>query len=258
MATSDGAVAWEQYRSESGAILHWDEPGVALGMTVAPPPLSSSSALGLLREATLAWTQGDCAGPALTVAEVPGGRLDEGDGKNSVVWVTDKAAWTARFPASELARTILIYRVQSGRLVDTDIAVNVAHFDFHLGEDCDAQRYDLRTLFTHELGHVLGLDHSAVGGATMVAEISPGSCEGRSLSDDDRAGYCATYPPRPEPGPESAPEPTPEPVEPADRAEAEPAPRDEGCGQGRWSLLAACGFALALVVGPRAPRRSRV
>ena len=52
---------------------------------------------------------------------------------------------------------------------------------------------DLQTVATHEIGHALGLGHSAVSGATMVASPQDDFTGGRSLSADDIAGVQFIY-----------------------------------------------------------------
>jgi len=52
---------------------------------------------------------------------------------------------------------------------------------------------DLQTVATHEIGHALGLGHSGVAGATMVASVPDDFTGGRSLSPDDIAGLQAIY-----------------------------------------------------------------
>ena len=67
---------------------------------------------------------------------------------------------------------------------------------------------------THELGHVLGLDHSTDASAIMYATLSSSclSSAGRGLGGDDIAGIQAIYPPgttSPAPAPAPSPAPTP-------------------------------------------------
>jgi hypothetical protein len=54
---------------------------------------------------------------------------------------------------------------------------------------------DLQNTVTHEVGHVLGLAHSSVTGATMNATTAPRETDKRSLAADDIQGVCAIYPP---------------------------------------------------------------
>jgi hypothetical protein len=120
-------------------------------------------------------------------------------------------------------------------------------------------------LFAHELGHVFGLDHSAEPEATMAPDVAPGACEQRTLSDDDRAGYCASYPlaepvePGPEAvesGPEST-EPGPEAVEPGPEGGGETGDRDDGCGGASRGGMGFFWASAALLILRRCDGRAR-
>jgi Matrixin len=75
-----------------------------------------------------------------------------------------------------------------------------------LAELQGADAYDLESLLTHELGHWVGLDHSAVIRAMMfpfapppgqfLGERPDGSVPDGPLADDDRTGFRAQYPDR--------------------------------------------------------------
>jgi hypothetical protein len=76
-----------------------------------------------------------------------------------------------------------------GQIVDADIIFNpTSGVQWSTG---DAPGQDLQTVATHEIGHFLGLDHSAVVRAMMFPFAPPIM---QRLSYDDVAGISTTYP----------------------------------------------------------------
>lgn len=57
----------------------------------------------------------------------------------------------------------------------------------------DGRNVDLQSVATHEVGHLLGLDHSNISRATMYYAYTGGT-SARQLHDDDIQGVCALYP----------------------------------------------------------------
>lgn len=92
-----------------------------------------------------------------------------------------------------LAKTTVTFDVATGEIVDADIEVNSAFNELTIGEERIV--YDLRSILTHELGHFIGLAHSAAPEATMNAMYRAGATGPRSLSHDDVQAACAAYPP---------------------------------------------------------------
>jgi len=96
-----------------------------------------------------------------------------------------------------LAATLTGYYHQEGSayyIDDADIYTNT-RFDFtssREGDGCSGE-YDIDGIMTHEVGHVIGLGHSSVTGATMYPSV--GACDfgPRTLSSDDTAGKNALY-----------------------------------------------------------------
>ncbi|MEX0784055.1 MAG: matrixin family metalloprotease [Dehalococcoidia bacterium] len=88
----------------------------------------------------------------------------------------------------------------------------IVEFDLHLsgstpwsdGPVTDDDTFDLPTVILHELGHALGLDHSAHG-SVMQPVLQPGT-QLRKLTGDDIAGVLTLY------GTGSTPSPTPTPT----------------------------------------------
>jgi hypothetical protein len=96
---------------------------------------------------------------------------------------------------SEIART---YSWSSGgTIVDADIVFFDGAFTFFAGNDgcVSSPSYGVyvEDVATHELGHALGLLHSAVSTATMVSGYAACTQDKRSLDEDDVAGVQSLY-----------------------------------------------------------------
>ncbi len=90
-------------------------------------------------------------------------------------------------------RPIAVTRISydtSGVIYEGNIDVNISYnYIFSPGA---ANGYDAQTMYTHELGHVLGLGESNVAGSVMSQPQVPNSFL-RALTSDDIAGLNAIY-----------------------------------------------------------------
>ncbi|TVR04467.1 MAG: SpoIID/LytB domain-containing protein [Deltaproteobacteria bacterium] len=81
----------------------------------------------------------------------------------------------------------------AGHLTRATIRLNAA--DRRWSTDGEIGTYDLRGVLAHELGHAVGLAHSAFAEAVMFRHVSPSRSLGnRILDEDDVEGLCTLYP----------------------------------------------------------------
>lgn len=115
-------------------------------------------------------------------------------GTNENVIVFRDQAWPYNDAGNPLALTTVTFNADTGEILDADIEVNSADQAVTGGEPLPATGYDLQSIITHEVGHLLGLAHSRVDGATMEARYDRGQTGLRSLEVDDQKGICDIYP----------------------------------------------------------------
>lgn len=192
VATPAGARAYTLKRTEDGAPVHWREDVVRFRVAECED-LDRQSVLDAARIAADAW-RGFPGVPDIEI--VPGDAGEPGyepAGRN-VNGIYVLPAWP--FRQRHLAVTSSTHEVITGRVVDTDILVN-GEMPLDLMDEGrpTRRRYDLASVLTHEMGHVLGLDESDVAAATMWPVTRRGDVDQRTLDTDDEEGVLAIYGP---------------------------------------------------------------
>jgi hypothetical protein len=91
-----------------------------------------------------------------------------------------------------IALTTTTYDVYTGQIVDADVEVNGEGFVFSTTLPTDVM--DIHNTLAHEVGHMLGLDHSRDRDATMWEDANSGEDKKRDLTQDDIDGLCFVYP----------------------------------------------------------------
>ena len=108
---------------------------------------------------------------------------------------------------STTGRTRVFFDPQTGNIAEADVSINPRPRDedgteLQFSTDGTPGTYDLEATFTHEIGHLLGLDHSAVLSSTMQSRQAFNGTFGlpalteRTLSEDDRQKIRSLYGPR--------------------------------------------------------------
>lgn len=165
-----------------------------------------ATAEALMAQAFAAWTDASCAsGGAPSIGSVNLGpvacdaqeyNIEEGNA-NAVIFRDEE--WPYAGQGNTLALTTVTYNLDDGEIYDADLEVNANASVTLTTGDTDVQ-YDLLSILTHEAGHMLGVAHSDVPGATMNVEYLPGDTSLRDLHPDDVAAICDHYPPENDPG----------------------------------------------------------
>lgn len=129
---------------------------------------------------------------------------DPQDNQNLIVWRSGSGDalddWDHEI--GSIAVTTTTFNSRTGEILDADIEFNDISYHFTACTPPQAGcivKYDIQNTLTHELGHVLGLDHppsSQVGAsdATMYYSAPEGETKKRDLAADDEDGLCFLYP----------------------------------------------------------------
>jgi hypothetical protein len=129
-----------------------------------------------------------------------------GDGIN-LITIADTFENQAFNADSTTGRTRIFYDPESGAIAEADVCINPhprseEGADLQFSTDGSAGTYDLEATFTHEIGHLLGLDHSSMLASTMQSRQAFNGTFGlpalteRTLSEDDRQRVRGLYGPK--------------------------------------------------------------
>ena len=131
---------------------------------------------------------------------------DSGDGISLITIATTPENEAFNSDATT-ARTRVFFDPQTGEIAEADISINprpkaADGTELQFSTDGTPGTYDLEATFTHEIGHLLGLDHSAVLSSTMQGRQAFNGTFGlpamneRTLSEDDRQKIRSLYGPK--------------------------------------------------------------
>lgn len=128
---------------------------------------------------------------------------DAGDGI-SLITIASTPENEAFNSETTTGRTRVFFDPETGNIAEADISINPRPraedgTQLQFSTDGTEGTYDLEATFTHEIGHLLGLDHSAVLSSTMQGKQAfngtfglPAMTE-RTLSEDDRQKVRSLY-----------------------------------------------------------------
>lgn len=142
--------------------------------------------LGVTSERRAGYFQGQDNRNLIVWREGGGDAIDAWEHDRSIIAVTTNTFCTETNALCPFA----------GAVLDSDIELNGERFTFTNSRLVALTRFDLGNTLVHEIGHLIGLDHSPDREATMYSMAPPGELIKRDLNDDDQAGVCTVFPVR--------------------------------------------------------------
>ena len=192
-----------QYRDNGGVrAQRWVSNPIIIAFSTSlssPPPniKAGSDLIGATRRALQHWSNAadihffETTSTTQTISPA-----NAGDRVNLITVSADNAPV---FGPSENPGLTRVFYDSGGAIIEGDIALNPNE---SFSSDGTPGSYDLESTLTHEIGHLLGLEHSAIIGATMQPRQPRNGLYGlpaftqRTLSDDDVTGVRSLYGPR--------------------------------------------------------------
>lgn len=187
----------------SGSTLYWSSRCVSFSVQEDGSPLhgiDAATAAGVARNALGAWTGVDCEGALPSIGFADHGVVscdaseynDDGYNANAIIFRDEE--WPYPGASDTYGFTRIRFNPKNGEIYDADIEINGVDFDISLDGNAGV---DLQSILTHEMGHFLGLAHTAPEheDATMSTTWDGTGTKLRSLSADDEAAICTAYSP---------------------------------------------------------------
>lgn len=169
---------------------------VALSNSLSSPPANikaGSDVVGAARRALQRWSEAGNIQFSITTS------ANESIAQDNVSLITVSQVNAGQFNnPDQPGRARIYFDANTGSIFEGDVAVNPSA---QFSTDGTFGTYDLETTFVHEIGHMLGLEHSGIVGAIMQPRQGRNGTYGLpgirrpTLSDDDRAGLRAVYGP---------------------------------------------------------------
>ncbi len=194
------AYAYLRTVTPKGKVLFWNDNNIPFHINRdVPAGLDANRVYATIRASFATWSTPTCTclrfkDGGLTNSKVLGyDQKSPASNQNIILFQPKK--WSPH-PSQAVAITSNIFIEDTGQVVAYDMELNSQNFTFSLdGAPRNGKpTMDLQNVVTHEVGHVIGLDHSTVRASTMFTSGLPGETKKRDLHSDDIKALCLIYP----------------------------------------------------------------
>jgi hypothetical protein len=203
--TASGALACGRLMTDAGISARWDLDGERLSLpnlnastgavvyvldVAGCPDISDGSEFTAAQAAFDTWAAVTTARVAFERAPNAAVTVEYMDSQNVVVWNAGTLG-----PGIYAVTYTTYYNggANEGLIIDADIEMN-ADVTWGTQTPGTVGEADVQAIIAHEIGHVLGFDHTPVGRATLYYASAAGSIYNRTLEEDDVAAVSALYP----------------------------------------------------------------
>ena len=180
----------------NGTPLYWSDPqniGIVISST-GSADIDDTSEETALRNAIDAWNDAGGSTARLVEDSSPTSQArTDWDSSTIHLMLFDENNVSGYFPGGSSTVAITpVWFYSSGLIDDADVLFNGKNFNFTTR--AEGGRFDVQDVATHELGHLIGFDHSGWAGSTMYPYVDSTVILHRSLSSDDVHAMRAAYP----------------------------------------------------------------
>ncbi len=159
-----------------------------------PNLAAGSDVMGAVKASMLAWQSVQTAAVRFSELRISGLQSGGQDGTNLLTMADTPGNRQLIGDADgPVALTRVVFSVGTGAITEADIVLNP---DYRFSTNLAPATYDLQSIVTHELGHLLGCDHAVAQNDTMFFLTGPGEFFQRYLSADSVSFATFTYPDR--------------------------------------------------------------